>query len=910
MNMLRTFHISNIPALDSSLDELSAALVIPTRFFHNIFQTISGRTEMLRHKTQLIHTRRNVIRLSREHYIREDIDCGLPGCSEHPFTTDDCTRVVVVSAEVVLNQMDAFQQNSVKNIMIIQTVYDSVKTKSRAIQNRLDRLLRNPDQHMFLFANENYVHTWVDQEPEATLHAHKDALTFKALEFLGQRFPIIFLVNSPEELAQFTESHPERNFEIDTIHHFAEGSELADQLTAPGTDGSGSRIFEDHLSLPEVHRLVNEGGAFVGVFMLSQFSRDEATVRTQNEEIIIQSKVNQNRAIDGDTVAVQLLPESEYMTMGDMKFPTGKVIAVLKQAERVICGTIQEPSVVTDDWQNVLVVPMDASLPKIKIRTRQVRQLLGCRVQVAIDGWKSDSRYPNGHYISTIGASGDLKTESEVILLTHSIPHDDFPPAAIECLPPEDYEPSAEEIAKRRDMRDRLVVSIDPPGCTDIDDALHFRYISETEGEVGIHIADVSYFVREGTALDLEARERGTSVYLIEKRINMLPSLLSENLCSLKGGVERFAFSVVAILDMETAETKDVWFGRTIIRNRDSMSYQKAQGIVDDESDQSDIAKGLRNLLKLSKILKKKRFDAGALQLSSPQLHFVLDSETKEPLKGELYEHHEVNSLVEEFMLYANIEVAQRIYKEFPQSAMLRRHEPPLAARFDFLNRALKRFNVQLDPESNKSLTETLDAVKATHEELDEIVRIMTTRCMQFAKYFAAGTQNFENFRHYGLAMPIYTHFTSPIRRYCDLICHRQLAAAVGADPATDLLASKNQIAAIADNLNYRHRMAQEAGRDSAQLFMMEMLRKTPNRIEEARVVRVKPTVFVALLEQFGVEGHVHVDGEQWTFNEHEETLECGSNVIRVFSIVKVKVNVTPMNMHGRSRLDLELVLD
>jgi exosome complex exonuclease DIS3/RRP44 len=390
----------------------------------------------------------------------------------------------------------------------------------------------------------------------------------------------------------------------------------------------------------------------------------------------------------------------------------------------------------------------------------------------------------------------------------------------------------------------------------------------------------------------------------------MLPGLLSENLCSLMGGVERLAFSVLAVLDMETAIAKEIWFGRSIIRNRDAMSYQKAQKLVDDENDTSEIADSIRQLLRLSRIMKGRRLDAGALKLASPQLHFVLDCETKEPLRGELYEHHEVNSLVEEFMLFANIEVAKRIYQEFPQSAMLRRHEPPLASRFESLNRALKRFNVQLDPESNKSLTETLDAVGAKDASLDEIVRIMTTRCMQFAKYFAAGTQNYDNFAHYGLAMPIYTHFTSPIRRYADVIVHRQLAIAVGAEKPTDLMASKLGISAISLNLNFRHRMAQEAGRDSAQLFMMEMLRKTPNRIEPGKVIRIKPTVFVVLLEQFGVEGHVHVNGDEWAFNEQEEALESGGRIIKIFDTIAVRVNVTPMNMHGRSRLDLEPVFE
>jgi exosome complex exonuclease DIS3/RRP44 len=659
-----------------------------------------------------------------------------------------------------------------------------------------------------------------------------------------------------------------------------------------------------------VHELTTSGRGFIGLFSLSRLARDDSTVRTQKYEIIVRPKRNQNRAIDGDTVAVELLPETEFLRVGNATFPTGKVVAILKSAQRVICGTIQAPQSLTNDWQNVLVVPMDVALPKIRIRTRKVEQLLGCRIQVVIDGWSQNSKYPSGHCIATIGQSGDRHTESEVILLSRQIPHDNFPPAVLECLPPDDYQPSAQELATRRDLRDRMVVSIDPPGCTDIDDALHARRLSENECEIGVHIADVSYFVREGTTLDLEARERGTSVYLVEKRINMLPGLLSENLCSLMGGVERFAFSVVATLDINTAETKDIWFGRTVIRNRDSMSYQKAQRLVDDASDHSEITESIRMLLHLSRIMRAKRLENGALKLSSPQLHFHLDSETQEPLSGELYEHEEVNSLVEEFMLYANIEVARRIWKDFPQSAMLRRHESPLATRFDSLNRALKRFNMQLDLESNKSLTETLDAVAAQDPNLDGIVRMLTTRCMQRAQYFAAGTQNYDRFAHYGLAMPIYTHFTSPIRRYCDLIVHRQLAIAVGCEAPSDICASKQQISAIADNLNFRHCMAQEAGRDSSQLFMMEMLRKTPNRIERGKVTQIKPTVFVVLLEQFGVEGHVHVDGEKWSFSEQEETLSSGSVTIRIFDTIPVRVNVTPMNMHGRSRLDLEPVFD
>lgn len=867
------------------------------------------------HKTILLHTRRgNVIRLSREQYLRDDIECQIPDPSEAQY-------VLVLDSETILNQIDSFQNEFIINVIILETSYDMIQAKSRAKQAQLNKILRTPEKKFSVFANEHFRRTYVEQTKDMTTQRHHELSIIKALQFLGfesKSVPIIYLTNTEEDMKRFQqiaeqykneELFPNSRFQIDTIHHWAEDKRGLPELLSLPNINSEEDIYPPHLPILEVQKLVDKGEAFIGIFSLSQFSREEATVRTQkNGEIIIRSKINQNRAIEGDTVAIQLLPESEYITFENKKFATGKVIAILKSQPRVICGTIQEPPTITNDWQHVIVVPMDSSLPKIRIRTRQVKQLLGLRVQVAIDGWNANSRYPNGHYISTIGTSGDIHTESEVILLTHQIPHQNFPPAVIECLPPEDYSPTEEEISKRRDLRDRLVCSIDPPGCVDIDDALHYKDLSPTECEVGIHIADVSYFVREGTAIDLEARERGTTVYLTEKRINMLPELLSENLCSLMGNVERFAFSVVATLDKETAETKNVWFGRTIIRNRDAMSYNKAQEMVDDPDDHSEMAEGIRQLLRLSKIMKQKRFDAGALKLSSPQLHFVLDSETQEPKIGEIYQLREVNSLVEEFMLYANIEVAKRIYQEFPQSALLRRHEAPLAARFEFINNALKRFNVQIDPESNKLLNETLEAVKRKDASLDDIVRIMTTRCMQLAKYFASGTQNYENFRHFGLAMPIYTHFTSPIRRYADLIVHRQLAIACGEEKPTEMLQSKSIMSAISDNLNFRHRMAQEAGRDSAQLFTMELLRKTPNKIENGKVIRIKPTVFVILLEQYGVEGHVHVEGEDWSYDENEEKLQKGDFIIRIFDSVEVRVNVTPMNMHGRSRLDLQLV--
>ena len=893
---------------------------------------------MRTHRSQLISSRRgNVIRLVREHYLREDIDSRLPCHSDNVFTTEDCQFVISLDADTILNQIDALQHEKFTNVLILQTVYDIVQKKSRAIQKNLDKLLSTPEKHFMLFANEHCINTYVEQENEMTSQENHDKNIVKALNFLNEQFPIKYIVNFDKDVQRLQEAEGQNiKFEMINVHEFAAGDEHLEQMlsTTDTIAENNAPLYDEYMPVVEVQKLYKEKKVLVGFFTASQRDHKSGEVNAEKHTVFIQDEKSVNRALDGDKVAVLLNPESEWV--GGL--PTGKVVNVLSHKSRVICGTVLPPKVQTNDWQSLLVVPQQDNLPKIRIRTRQTEQLIGMRVHVAIDSWSVTSKYPAGHYISTIGQSGDLKAESEVILMTNEIPHDSFSAAVLDCLPKtkEKYQPSERELAGRYDYRDRLICSIDPPGCTDIDDALHYRDIDEDTCEIGVHIADVSNFVLEGSAMDLEARDRGTTVYLVDKRIHMLPSLLSENLCSLMENVERLAFSVVCKMDKKTAEPRDIVFGKSIIRSTAALSYGQAQNMVDGVEDHSldkygkekveKLTYGIKGLLALSRIMNKKRMDAGALTLSSPQLHFTYDSETFEPLTAELYEHHEVNSLVEEFMLFANIEVAKKIYNHFSQSAMLRRHESPIAARFDFLNRALKRFGIQLDPESNKSLVETLDSVKGKVEDLDNIVRIMTTRCMQFAKYFASGTQTQENFKHFGLATPIYTHFTSPIRRYADLIVHRQLAEVAGFHNWTQediqkyeldhsylprpskLLCDKNTMESIAENLNYRHKMAQDAGRASSQLFMMEMLRKTPGRVEEGKVIKVKPTVFVVLLEQYGVEGHVHVEGDQWAYNETEETLENGDKKISIFDTIKVKVNVTPINMHGRSRLDLELV--
>lgn len=270
---------------------------------------------------------------------------------------------------------------------------------------------------------------------------------------------------------------------------------------------------------------------------------------------------------------------------------------------------------------------------------------------VCIDSWDVRSKFPSGHYIRSLGPVGERTVESEAILRQHDIRIDEFTAAVRGDLPPADVAIVPEQ--NRLDLREENICSIDPPGCTDIDDALHVRVLPNGNYHVGVHIADVSHYVKEGTHIDKEARERGNTVYLVEKRIDMLPELLGTNLCSLNQHVDRYAFSCLWEMT-PNAEIVHTQFSKTLIRSRKSMSYGEAQARMDDPNRHDELTESVRTLNKLAKILKQRRLDAGALTLASSEVRFIKDEETHDPVDLELYESKETNSLVEEFMLLAS----------------------------------------------------------------------------------------------------------------------------------------------------------------------------------------------------------------------------------------------------------------
>ncbi|KTB17874.1 Exosome complex exonuclease DIS3 [Nakaseomyces glabratus] len=649
---------------------------------------------------------------------------------------------------------------------------------------------------------------------------------------------------------------------------------------------------------------------------------ESGDVKGANSAVIMSDK--QRRLLAKDAIAAQ---QSKKVS------PTGRVVGIVRRSWRQYVGQIAPNSV---DLQNggtqyVFVILMDKCLPKIRIRTRRAKELLDKRIVVSIDSWPETHRYPLGHFVRDLGGIETVQAETEALLLEHDVEYRPFSKKVLDCLPSEGHDWKAPEklsdsaaiakdplLPKRRDLRDKLICSIDPPNCVDIDDALHAKMLENGNWEVGVHIADVTHFVKPGTALDAEGASRGTSVYLVDKRIDMLPMLLGTDLCSLKPYVDRFAFSVLWELDQD-ANIVNVDFTKSVIRSREAFSYEQAQIRIDDPNQTDELTQGMRALLQLSKKLKQKRLDAGALNLASPEVKVHMDSETSDPNDVEIKKLLATNSLVEEFMLLANISVARKIYDSFPQTAMLRRHAAPPSTNFEILNEMLQtKKGLTISLESSKALADSLDrCVDKNDPYFNTLVRIMSTRCMMAAQYFYSGAYSYSDFRHYGLAVDIYTHFTSPIRRYCDVVAHRQLAAAIGYEPLSLTHRDKTKMDMICKNINRKHRNAQFAGRASIEYYVGQVMRNNES-VETGYVIKVFNNGIVVLVPKFGVEGLIRLenltdDTDSADYDEVEFKLtftQQGTNAKREISVFdKVEVQVKSVLDPVTSKRKAELLL-
>lgn len=790
---------------------------------------------------------------------------------------------------------------------------------------------------------------------------------------------VVMLSNDRDNLRKAKEDGIAASSLRDYVKSLDNADELIDmipetQAEVPRTRQPGEHLYPEYFSMSKMMTGVKNGLLHQGIFNVSPYNYLEGSIRVPAfpKALLILGRENINRAVDGDVVVVEVLPkdqwrepstqiiEEETVTKNENADgeeaedlisekerkalqeevrrtqgktgeghlqPTAKVVGVIKRNWRQYVGHIDQSSVSRSSAQGrkqdtVFLIPMDKKIPKIRLRTRQVSELLGKRILVTMDAWDRDSRHPVGHLVRSLGEMETKAAETEALLLEYDVQYRPFPKTVLDCLPKEGHDwkvPTSLDDPgwrDREDLRGLLICSIDPIGCQDIDDALHARPLPNGNIEVGVHIADVSHFVKPNNAMDDEASIRGTTVYLVDKRIDMLPMLLGTDLCSLKPYVERYAFSAIWEMTPD-ADVVNVRFTKSVIKSREAFSYEEAQLRVEDASQQDDLTTGIRTLLMLSKKLKQKRMDAGALSLSSPEVKVQMESETSDPIDIKTKQHLETMSLVEEFMLLANVSVAARIYEAFPQTAILRRHAAPPKTNFDELANQLKvKKGLEIRVDSSRALADSLDAcVDPAEPFFNTLVRIMATRCMMSAEYFCSGTQSYPEFRHYGLASEIYTHFTSPIRRYADLMAHRQLAAAIEYEPVAPSVRSRGKLEAVCKNINVRHRNAQLAGRASIAYYVGQAVRGKVTE-EDGFVMKIFSNGFVVLVPRFGIESVIRLRDlaepePAATYDAETYTLTISGSKeasVELFQKVRVRISDQKDETTGKRGVKMNLV--
>ncbi|KAL3641771.1 hypothetical protein CASFOL_012586 [Castilleja foliolosa] len=515
---------------------------------------------------------------------------------------------------------------------------------------------------------------------------------------------------------------------------------------------------------------------------------------------------------------------SALLSLYPSKRPTGKVVAVVEMSSRRdnVVGFLSIKQWISgrESKKNnnsgkknkplsdlshgyILLTPTDPKFSKMMVHVRNLPESIKKRlegndltiesdlVSAKIVDWAEECYIPDACVVQVFGRGSDVEAQIAAILFENSIDTSEFSSEVLSCLP---WEIPREELKSRIDLRNLCVFTIDPSTASDLDDALSVEKLPNGVFRVGVHIADVSYFVQPNTPLDIDSKIRSTTVYLLRHKLPMLPPMLSDNLASLNPGVDRLAFSI--FWDINPAgEALDHWIGRTVIRSCSKLSYEHAQGIIDGSFDSQgsnlygpfewrDVINSVKTLHEISKVLRGNRFKSGALSLESPKVVFLFD-EGGLPYDSVVSGRTDSNFLVEEFMLLANKTAAEVITRTYPSCALLRRHPEPNMRKLRDFEAFCNKHGLKLDISNSEKLQFSLEHIKGELKNdsvLFDILMSYAARPMQLASYFCSGETDVGDYGHYALAVPLYTHFTSPLRRYPDIVVHRTLAAALEAE--------------------------------------------------------------------------------------------------------------------------------
>lgn len=508
------------------------------------------------------------------------------------------------------------------------------------------------------------------------------------------------------------------------------------------------------------YKINDKGQILTGIFVRKSNGKNSFIPEEGGEPIFIAER-NSAHAMNNDKVKVALCAKRKKHQL------EAQVIEILEHANETFVGVLKVSKNYAFLLTETSTLANDIFIPKDKLKGGKN----GDKAIVRITEWPEEAKNPFGEVIDILGKAGDNTTEMHAILAEYGLPY--VYPQAVEAaaeklsadITPEDY-------AEREDFRDVVTFTIDPKDAKDFDDALSIRTLKPGLWEVGVHIADVSHYVKEGSIIDKEAAKRATSVYLVDRTIPMLPERLCNFICSLRPDEEKLAYSVIFEMN-EKAEVKNYRIRHTVIKSNRRFTYEEAQQII--ETGEGDYKEEVLQLNRLAQILREKRMAAGSINFDRCEVKFEID-ETGKPLSVYFKVSKEANKLIEEFMLLANKTVAEYVGKvpknKKPKVLPYRIHDLPDPDKLDNLNQFIARFGYKIrtggsKAEVSKSINHLLGEIEGKKEQ--NLIETVSLRAMQKARY------SIYNIGHYGLAFDYYTHFTSPIRRYPDLMVHRLL---------------------------------------------------------------------------------------------------------------------------------------